>query len=57
MPMRMSSMAVYSWRRRETKHFGSVWVPYAEIQTRASDGRFQAFLMQVDSGDLVSLLR
>jgi hypothetical protein len=50
-------MPEYSWRRRHTKHFGNVWVPYAEVEIQAADGRFQAFAMQVDSGAVVSLLR
>jgi hypothetical protein len=50
-------MAVYSWRRRPTKHFGEVWVPFAQIGLQAGDGRFQAFAVQIDSGATVSLLR
>ncbi len=50
-------MAEYSWRRRATKHFGVVWVPYAEVGIQRSNGRFQAFALQVDSGAVVSLLR
>ncbi len=50
-------MPVYSWRRRSTKHFGAVWVPYAEVEIQGQDNRFQAFAIQVDSGAVVSLLR
>lgn len=50
-------MPVYSWRRRPTKHFGDVWVPYAEVEIQQTDGNFQAFALQIDSGAVVSLLR
>ncbi len=50
-------MPVYSWRRRPTKHFGEVWVPYAEVELKQADGHFQAFALQIDSGAVVSLLR
>ena len=50
-------MAVYSWRRRLTKHFGEVWVPFAQIEIQGSEDHFQAFAMQIDSGATVSLLR
>jgi hypothetical protein len=50
-------MPEYSWRRRATTHFGVVWVPYAEVGIQRSNGRFQAFALQVDSGAVVSLLR
>jgi len=50
-------MPVYKWRRRSTKYFGDVWVPLAHIELRASDDRFQAFALQLDSGAVVSLLR
>ncbi len=50
-------MAVYSWRRRPTKHFGEVWVPFAQVSIQGSDGRFQAFAVQIDSGATVSLMR
>lgn len=50
-------MPVYSWRRRPTKHFGDVWVPYAEVEIQQTDGHFQALALQVDSGAVVSLLR
>jgi hypothetical protein len=50
-------MAVYSWRRRPTRHFGEVWVPFAQVDLQGPDGRFQAFAVQVDSGATVSLLR
>ncbi len=50
-------MPVYSWRRRPTKHFGDVWVPYAEVEIQKTDKQFQAFALQVDSGAVVSLLR
>ena len=50
-------MPEYSWRRRPTKRCGDVWVPYAQVEIRRTDGRFQAFVVQIDSGAVVSLLR
>lgn len=50
-------MPVYSWRRRTSRHFGEVFVPYAEIEIQATDGSFQEFALQVDSGATVSLLK
>ena len=46
-------MPVYSWRRRPTKHFGEVCVPYAEVELKQADGRFQAFALQIDSGEFL----
>ena len=50
-------MAVYKWTRRATKYFGDVWVPLAQIHLRKTDRSFQSFILQVDSGATVSLLR
>ena len=50
-------MGVHKWRRRPTKYFGDVHVPFAHVQVRSSDGRFQSFALQVDSGAVVSLFR
>jgi len=50
-------MSVHKWRRRPTKHFGEVWVPFAQIEVQGADDKFQAFSLQVDSGAVVSLLR
>jgi len=50
-------MAVYSWSRHRTKHFGSVAVPLAHIELQSSDNSFLAFAVQIDSGAVVSLLR
>lgn len=50
-------MAVYSWRKRPTKHFGDVWVPFAHIKLQDTSGRFQALALQIDSGATVSLMR
>ncbi len=50
-------MAVHNWRRRETKHFGDVWVPFAQVGIRRADGKFQSLAVQIDSGAVVSLLR
>lgn len=50
-------MAVYSWRRRKTRNFGEVWVPFAEIELRRPGGKSQSFAMQLDSGAVISLLR
>lgn len=50
-------MPHFSWRKRPTRHFGEVWVPFAQVDIRNRTGRYQAFAMQVDSGATVSLLR
>ena len=50
-------MAVHKWRKRPTKYFGEVWVPYAQIEVQRPDGGFQAVALQVDSGAVISLLR
>jgi hypothetical protein len=50
-------MAVHKWRRRDTKYFGQVWTPFAEIGIKASSGTFMPFAMQADSGAVISLLR
>lgn len=50
-------MAIHKWRRRPTKHFGEVWVPFAQIELQAADGKFHALALQLDSGAVVSLLR
>ncbi len=50
-------MPVHKWRRRPSKHFGEVWVPFAHVEIQRTDGRFQAFALHVDSGAVVSLLR
>ncbi len=58
MPRRMSFiMAVHKWRRRRTKHFGEVWIPFAHIEIQGANGHYQAFSLQIDSGAVVSLLR
>ncbi len=50
-------MAIHKWRKRPTKYFGEVWVPFAQVEFQRSDESFQAFVLQVDSGAVVSLLR
>jgi hypothetical protein len=50
-------MGVHKWRRRATKYFGDVLVPFAQIQIRGNDARFRSISLQVDSGAVVSLLR
>jgi len=50
-------MPTYKWRRLPTKHFGEVSVPFAHIELQRSDGCFQRFALQIDSGAVVSLLR
>lgn len=50
-------MPVWKWRRRPTRNFGNVWVPFAQIAIQTTEGRFQSFALQVDSGAMVSLLR
>ena len=50
-------MALYKWRRRQTRFFGETWVPVAQIELRSNSGAFQAIALQVDSGAVVSILR
>jgi hypothetical protein len=50
-------MPVHKWQLRETTHFGEVWVPFAQVDIKGSDGRFRSFGLQIDSGAVVSLLR
>jgi hypothetical protein len=50
-------MAVYKWQRRQTRHFGEVSVPLAEIDLQGRSGDFHSFALQIDSGAVVSLLR
>lgn len=50
-------MSVHRWRRRPTKYFGEVWVPFAQFDLQAQDGRFRSLVLQVDSGAVVSILR
>jgi len=50
-------MAFHKWRRRPSRHFGEVWVPFAQIDLQTTDTRFQTLALQIDSGAVVSLLR
>ena len=50
-------MPTFKWRRRRTRHFGEVWVPFAEIGLRRADGGHQPLAIQIDSGAVISLLR
>lgn len=50
-------MAVHKWRKRPTKHFGDVWVPFAQIELTSPANKSQTFAVQIDSGAVVSLLR
>jgi len=50
-------MAVHKWRQRQSRHFGTVWVPYAQIELQAVHGVFQPLALQIDSGAIVSILR
>ncbi len=50
-------MPVFSWRRRTTRHFGDRWYPFAEVELQGANGQFQAFVLPIDSGAVVSLLR
>lgn len=51
-------MNIHKWRKRPTKYFGEVLVPFAHIQVRSDDkSPFQTLALQMDSGAVVSLLR
>lgn len=50
-------MPVWAWRRRPTKFFGEVWVPFAQVEFCTPNGGFQAFALQIDSGAIITLLR
>lgn len=49
-------MPVHKWRRMPTQFFGEVLVPFAQVELRKTDGTFQAIILQIDSGAIVSLL-
>ncbi|MCG3136607.1 MAG: hypothetical protein HJJLKODD_00441 [Phycisphaerae bacterium] len=50
-------MPAWAWRRRPTVQFGEIWIPFAQIELRKQDGRYQSLALQIDSGAVVSLLR
>lgn len=50
-------MPTFDWRQRPTKNFGDVWTPFAYLELRRSDGKYESFAVQVDSGAVISLLR
>ncbi len=50
-------MPIFDWCRRGTQNFGEVWVPFAHISLRSSDGSRQSLAIQIDTGAVVSLLR
>lgn len=49
-------MNFHKWRRLPTKHFGEVWVPFAQIELKGNGDRLHAIALQIDSGAVVSLL-
>lgn len=49
-------MTFHKWRRLPTKHFGDVWVPFAQIELQGNGDRRHAIALQIDSGAVVSLL-
>lgn len=50
-------MGWHRWRRRPSKHFGEVWVPFVRIGLLSANGRWRSVTLQLDSGAIVSLLR
>lgn len=49
-------MTVFAWRRRPSRHFGDLMVPYAEVDLCAVTGQWQRFSLQVDTGAVVTVL-
>jgi len=50
-------MPVYKWQERPTRHFGTVLVPFANVELKRHDGKFQPLALQIDSGAVISTLR
>lgn len=50
-------MGWHKWRRRPSKHFGEVWVPFVRMGLQSAYGRWRSVTLQVDSGAIVSLLK
>jgi hypothetical protein len=50
-------MPVYKWQERPTRHFGTVLVPFANIELQRRDGKFQPLALQIDSGAVISTVR
>lgn len=49
-------MSVFAWRRRNTRHFGEQWVPFAEVHLKSRSGRWYTFSVQVDTGAVISVV-
>jgi hypothetical protein len=49
-------MGVFAWRRRQTRHFGEQWMPFAEVSLRDIRGGWQPFAFQIDTGAVISIL-
>lgn len=49
-------MGAFAWRRRQTRHFGELWVPFAEISLLGVNGEWQSFACQLDTGAIISIL-
>ena len=50
-------MPAYEWRRRPTRHFGFVWVPYATLALHGAGGRYREVSFQIDTGAVITLVR
>jgi hypothetical protein len=48
-------MATFAWRRRDTRHFGEQWVPFAEQFLKSTTGRWYPLSVQVDTGAVISV--
>ncbi len=52
----MSSEPGHVWFRRRTQYFGDVWTPLITTELRSISGRYVPFVLQIDSGAVISLL-
>lgn len=50
-------MPVFEWGQRPSTHFGDIWVPFVHVRLPTSSNSHQSFVLQIDSGAVVSLLR
>ena len=48
--------SAFAWTRCQTRHFGVQWVPFAQLNIRAANGRWESFSVQIDTGAVISVL-
>lgn len=50
-------MPAFAWRKRPTRHFGEVFVPFVQLQLSGPSSKFITLSAQLDSGAVITLLR